>query len=215
MLLDEPELIRDIVAAVRRAVPAHLPVSAKIRLGVRDGTKAVECAQAVEDGGANELVVHARTKAQGYRPPVYWEQISDSRSAVALSLVANGDIWSVQDAWRCRQITGCDDLMVGRGMVRDPGLARSIQASSEPDGRDHPLNWAELFPLLGEFWRQVSGRVESRHRAGRLKQWLSSLRSRYPEAQAAFDELRLVQDPVRIGEWLSGGHRALAVQPMS
>lgn len=215
VLLDEPELIHDIVAAVRRAVPANLPVSAKIRLGVRDGTRAIECAQAVEDGGANELVVHARTKVQGYRPPVYWEQISDIRAAVTLSLVANGDIWSVQDARRCRQITGCDDLMVGRGMVRDPGLARSIQASALAAGTDHPVSWAELFPLIGEFWRQVSARVEARHRAGRLKQWLGSLRTRYPEAQTAFDELRLVNDPVRIGEWLSGEQLADYVHPVS
>ena len=203
VLLDEPELIHDIVAAVRRAVPAAVPVSAKIRLGVRDATRAIECAQAVDTAGANELVVHARTKAQGYRPPVDWERIADIRAAVALPVVANGDIASVHDAWRCREVTGCDDLMIGRGMVSDPGLARSIRASEKVPGVADPVSWEELLPLIAEFWRQVSGRVEQRHRAGRLKQWLSSLRARYPQAQLAFDELRLVNDPRRIDTWLA------------
>jgi len=212
VLLDEPDLIHRIVAAVRRAVPGETPVSAKIRLGVRDGARAIECAQAVDSAGASELVVHARTKVQGYRPPVDWERVSEVRAAVAMPVVANGDIWSVQDAVRCREVTGCGDLMIGRGMVRDPGLARCIQA--QPAGEGRPASWAELLPLMDEFWRQVSGRVEPRHRAGRLKQWLSSLRSRYPEAQLAFDGLRLVHDPVRIGAWLSSQlERARAAPP--
>lgn len=200
ILLDEPELIHDIVAAVRRAVPVETPVSAKIRLGVNDGSRAIECAQAVDSAGANELVVHARTKAQGYKPPVDWERVADIRASVVMPVIANGDIWSVEDAQRCREVTGCSDLMIGRGMVRDPGLARCIQAHLEGGGL--PASWAELLPLIREFWRQVSGRVEPRHRAGRLKQWLGSLRSRHPEAQAAFDELRLVHDPQRIEAWL-------------
>ncbi|HOV19223.1 MAG TPA: tRNA-dihydrouridine synthase, partial [Ottowia sp.] len=76
VLMDEPELMHAIVAAVRRAVPAHIAVSAKMRLGIDDDSRALECAQAVEAGGAGELAVHARTKAQGYRPPAYWESIA-------------------------------------------------------------------------------------------------------------------------------------------
>ena len=71
-LLDEPETIFAIVSAVRRAVPVHMPVSAKMRLGFNDDSRAEECAQAIADGGADELVVHARTKAHAYSPPAYW-----------------------------------------------------------------------------------------------------------------------------------------------
>src|ERR1700710_1212059 len=70
-LLDDPELIARIVAAVRRAVPRGMPVSAKMRLGFNDDTRALECAHAIVDAGADELVVHARPKADGYRPPAY------------------------------------------------------------------------------------------------------------------------------------------------
>lgn len=199
-LLDEPELIARIVAEVRRTVPAHVPVSAKMRLGFNDDARAEDCAQAMADSGASELVVHARTKAHGYRPPAYWERIADLRAVVKLPLVANGEIWSVADALRCREVTGCDSLMLGRGMVADPGLALAVRLALGQGGRTVP--WSELPPLLQDFWRLVSARVERRHRAGRLKQWLNYLRRRYPEAQAAYDELRTVNDTRLIEQWL-------------
>ena len=65
-LLREPETLTAVVGAVRRAVPTHVPVSAKMRLGYDDDARAVECALAIEAGGAGELVVHGRTKAQAY-----------------------------------------------------------------------------------------------------------------------------------------------------
>ena len=127
-LLDDPELLHRIAAAVRRAVPADQPVSAKMRLGTQDDGLAVACAQALAAGGVGELVVHARTKAHGYRPPAYWERIADIREAVAVPVVANGEIWSLADALRCREVSGCEALMLGRGMVADPGLALDILA---------------------------------------------------------------------------------------
>ncbi|RRD57058.1 tRNA dihydrouridine(16) synthase DusC [Comamonadaceae bacterium OH2545_COT-014] len=197
VLLDEPELLHRIVAAVRRAVPAGVPVSAKMRLGFNDDARTIECAQAIEAGGADELVVHARTKAQAYRPPAYWERVADIRARVALPVVANGDIWSAEDAARCRAVTGCHAIMIGRGMVRDPGLALAIARPGSA-----PVPWVALLPLIAHFWHGVSARVAPRHRAGRLKQWLHALRTRYPEAAEAFETLRLVHDPARIEQYL-------------
>ena len=129
-LLDDPELVAKIVAAVRRAVPAHMPVSAKMRLGFNDDSRAVECALAIAGAGADELVVHARTKADAYRPPAYWHRIADIRAAVNIPVVANGEIWNVQDAARARELSGCHMLMLGRGMVTDPGLALAIKGQT-------------------------------------------------------------------------------------
>lgn len=216
-LLDEPELMHRIVAAVRRAVPARVSVSAKMRLGYRDHGRMLDCARAIESGGASELAVHARTQAQGYRPPAHWEHIAAVRQHVRLPVIANGDIWSVPDARRCRAITGCAALMLGRGMVRRPGLALAIAqadaraggtaVSSAPvdDGVDAAVRaapWPSLLPLLADFWADVCTRVERRHRAGRLKQWLNYLRAAYPEAARAFDALREENDPDAIGDWL-------------
>ena len=201
-LLKEPETIAAIVAAVRRAVPASMPVSAKMRLGYHDDALAVECAQAIAGSGAGELVVHARTKAQAYRPPAYWERIADIRAAVAIPVVANGEIWTVDDARRCREASGCDMLMIGRGAVADPGLGRAIKASM--GGAAGPaLGWPELVPLLAEFWQLVCTRLDARSRPGRLKQWLNFLRRRFPEAEAAYQSLKTINDPALIDRWLA------------
>lgn len=198
VLLDEPELIGRIVAAVRRAVPPERPVSAKMRLGYGNDRVAEACALAIAEAGADELVIHARTKAHGYRPPAYWDRIAQVRSVLParLPVVANGEIWTVADALRCRQVTGCDSVMIGRGMVTDPGLALAIKGQGA-------VHWGQLLPLLATFWHQVSQRVERRHRAGRLKQWLNYLRKRYPEAQEAFEALRESNDPAHVASWLA------------
>jgi tRNA-dihydrouridine synthase C len=198
VLLDEPELIAEIVAAVRRAVPPEMPVSAKMRLGYNDSSRALDCALALESGGAAEVVVHARTKADGYRPPAYWERIRGIRETVKIPVIANGEIWTVADAARCREVSGCDALMLGRGMVVDPGLALAIRMH----GKAGELGWDELFPMIVAFWQMISVRVEARHRAGRLKQWLNFLRRRYPEAQEAYAAVRTINDPGKVGEFL-------------
>ena len=205
-LLDEPETIAAIVRAVRRAVPAHMPVSAKMRLGFNDDARALDCALAIAESGADELVVHARTKAQAYRPPAYWERIADIRAVLRIPVVANGEIWTVDDARRCRQASGCDMLMLGRGAVTDPGLGLAIKADMAgaalaplPVG----IGWVELLPLLAEFWHVVCSRLDARSRAGRLKQWLNFLRRRFPEAEAAYQLLKPINDPALVGEWLA------------
>ena len=204
LLLQEPETLTRIVAAVRRAVPPDMPVSAKMRLGYADDALAVECAQAIASGGADELVVHARTKAQAYRPPAYWERIADIRAAVSIPVVANGEIWGLADARRCREASGCDMLMLGRGIVTDPGLGLAIKADTQ-GGSDANggITWPELVPLLAEFWQIVCTRLDARSRAGRLKQWLNFLRRRFPEAETAYQHLRTINDPALIDAWLA------------
>ncbi len=219
-LLREPERIAAVVAAVRRAVPAHLPVSAKMRLGYDDASRALECAQAMQDGGACEVVVHARTKADGYRPPAYWEQIAPIRQALRVPVVANGEIWNVRDAQRCRAVSGCEALMLGRGSVADPGLALAIRAadaggSAAADAPAEPpqLPWQALLPQVARFWQMVCAELEPGQRAGRLKQWLNLLRRRYPQAQEAFDSVRVLTDQRAISVWLAAQLAATADGP--
>lgn len=204
-LLDEPELIARIVAQVRRAVPAHIPVSAKMRLGFNDDRRAEECALAMADNGASELVVHARTKAHGYRPPAYWERIADIRASVRVPVVANGEIWNVADALRCRELSGCDQLMLGRGMVADPGLALAVKAALSVDVNEATpeVGWPVLLPLIADFWHIVCRRLERRQQAGRLKQWLNFLRRRHPEAEVAYQAVRTLTEPALIDQWLA------------
>ena len=204
-LLDQPEMLARIVGAVRRAVPMQVPVSAKMRLGVNDASRALECAQAIAGAGAAELVVHARTKADGYRPPAYWGRIAEIRRALTIPVIANGEIWFVADARACREVTGCDALMIGRGMVCDPGLALAIKAdvACRAGGTDASvgaagLAWPALLPLIHQFWKLVAAHIEPRGRAGRLKQWLNYLRRVHPQADAAFAAVRTLNDPALV-----------------
>jgi len=203
VLLDEPELIAEIVAAVRRAVPAHLPVSAKMRLGYHCSTRTLECAHAIESGGAEELVVHARTKADGYRPPAYWDRIREIRDAVNIPVIANGEIWNEEDAQRCRDESGCNAIMLGRGIVADPGLALAIRT-----GKSDGVSWDDMLPLLERFWEIVGTHNLPKHRAGRLKQWLNFLRRTYPEAEAAYSTIRRVNEPKEVARLIFGAHRS-------
>jgi tRNA-dihydrouridine synthase C len=190
VLLDEPELVHAIVAAVRRAVPAAVPVSAKMRLGHRDEDRLLDNARAIADAGACELVVHARTKQHGYRPPAYWDRIAHVREALAgtgTRVIANGEVWTADDAQRCLAESGCDALMLGRGLVADPGLGLALRGQAAPA-------WDAVAPLLLRYAELVRPRVAPRHRGGRLKQWINQLRRRFPEAEALYQAVRTVHD---------------------
>lgn len=195
-LLGEPELLNAIVAAVRAAVPAAIPVTAKMRLGIADASPAIDCAQALAEGGAQSLTVHARTKAQGYRPPAHWEWIAHIREAVKVPVVANGEVWTVEDWRRCRATSGCEDVMLGRGAVSDPWLARRIRGTAAPAPTAD--EWHALLPHIAAFWRGVQAKVEPRHAPGRLKLWLGYLRRTWREAEALHAAVRPLRQPAEI-----------------
>jgi len=195
MLLAEPEGLFRIAEAVRRVVPAHIPFTAKMRLGVCDTAKALDCARALEAGGIVALVVHARTKADGYRPPAHWEWVARIRDVVRLPVTANGEVWTTDDHARCRAVSGSDDVMIGRGAVADPFLARRIRALANGGliSEQRADDWRELLPLLADYWQQVQVKVEARHAPGRLKLWLGALRRTFAEADALYLAVRTLR----------------------
>ena len=89
--------------------------------------------------------------------------------------------------------------MLGRGMVADPGLALALRSQDAGHPDEQVLPWPGLVPHLLEFWELVCAHLEPRQRAGRLKQWLNLLRRRYPEAQAAYDTVRVLTEQVAVG----------------
>lgn len=198
VLLQYPERIHVIVAATRRAVPAHIPVTAKMRLGLEDTSLTLDCARAIEAGGADEITVHARTRSDRYRPPARWEWLAHIRETVKLPVVANGEVWTPQDWENIRQVSGCTDVMIGRGAITRPDLMRRIKTGSEA------MPWPELLPWIVDFYGQLLARMDARHAPGRLKQWLGMMRSAYPEAEALHRTLRVERDPVAAGKLLAG-----------
>lgn len=203
VLLDEPDLLYAITAAVRQAVPPTIPFSAKMRLGVRDGSRALECAQALVAGGIDELVVHARTKLDGFRPPAYWAEIAPLAAALPIPVVVNGEVWTVADWQRCRAESTCADVMLGRGAVADPFLMRRIRAG-EGGSLDDAALWAALLPLIALFWWRVQVKLKSqlRHAPGRLKQWLHLLERTYPQAARLLADVRPLREAAAVGEAL-------------
>jgi len=196
VLLDEPEVVHAVTAAVREAVPAHVPVSVKMRLGNEDDARALDNARAVVDAGAAWLTVHGRTKRQGYKPPAFWGRIGHIREVVSIPVIANGEIWTADDAARARQESGCDDLMLGRGAVANPRLVSVLRHGGE-------TGWDAILPILQQFWVDVAGTGTDAQLAGRIKQWLSYLRRRWPQAGQLLEQLKRETRPEVIARILT------------
>ena len=197
VLLKEPELLHAILSEVRRAVPREIPVTAKMRLGFDSPDGALDCARALVDGGAQQLVVHARTKTDGYKPPAHWEWVARVQEAVAVPVYANGEVWNLDDWRRCREVSGVEDIMLGRGLVSRPDLARQIAAARAGQVVE-PMSWEEFMPLLQDFWLQARGKIAPRYAPGRLKQWLAMLTRSYPQAVTLFAATRRETDCARL-----------------
>jgi tRNA-dihydrouridine synthase C len=197
ILLKEPELLQRIVQEVRRSVPAHIAVTAKMRLGFDHKDWAIDCARALVAGGAAQIVVHARTKVEGYRPPAHWEWVAKVQEAVPVPVYANGEIWTLRDWQRCREVSGVEHVMLGRGLVARPDLARQIAAVRTGKEID-VMTWQALQPCLMEFWRQARSKLSPRYAPGRLKQWLAMLTRSYRQAHELFILLRRETDCQRI-----------------
>ncbi|MDB5799833.1 MAG: dihydrouridine synthase family protein [Rhodocyclales bacterium] len=195
VLLDEPELLCDIATQVSRAIAGRVPFTAKMRLGVQDKSRALEAAQALADGGAQMIVVHARTKEEGYRPPAHWPWIARIAEAVKIPVVANGEVWTVEDYLRCRAESGLRDVMLGRGAVADPFLAGRIRGHLRGEELSSMAeDWHALRPFIHDFWQRVQKKVEPRHAPGRLKQWLNLLRRNYVQAELLYQAIRPLRE---------------------
>lgn len=189
-LLREPARVRAAVAAVHEAVGGEIPVTAKIRLGFADRRLALACALAAEAGGASQLVVHGRTRNEGYRPPAHWEWIGRIRGRLAIPVVANGDIWTLEDYWKARTLSGCSDVMLGRGALVDPWLAGRIRHWQLTGERLPETPWAAKAELLSAFAALQLAALPERIVASLVKQWLGQMRQRDAEAARRFGALK-------------------------
>lgn len=123
-LLKDVDKIYDIVKAVVDAVP--IPVSVKIRSGWDSNhINAVEVAKTVESAGASCICVHPRTRSQGYSGKADWSIIKEVKDAVSIPVIGNGDIRRPEDAKRMLLETGCDAVMIGRGVLGNPWLIKN------------------------------------------------------------------------------------------
>lgn len=201
VLLKEPQRIGDIVKAVRDAVDPAIPVTAKIRLGFSHHDFLAEVAGNIEEAGASELCVHARTKEDGYKPPAYWSAVKAVSRASNMPVIINGEIWSVKDALCAREESGCTDIMLGRSALTRPDLAAAIKANQDGQAFDY-LEWPMVLEMLIHYLER-SENNHPRFVGNRSKQWLVFLQKVYPEAAGLFQQIKRLKETKDVFKSLS------------
>ncbi|MBC7369969.1 MAG: tRNA-dihydrouridine synthase family protein [Bdellovibrionaceae bacterium] len=200
-LLKSCDRIYSIVKTVRDAVPVGTPVTAKIRLGFEDRSACLDNAKAIEEAGATWLTVHCRSKIDGYKPPAYWDWIPRIREVSKIPIIANGDIWNVEDYHRCQSVTGCDQFMIGRGAMSNPYLFRQIRESGSDFEHDvrtikSAHDWQNTKTLLPGFFEASTAHINEHFAVSRTKQWLRALSLKSPEAKLVFDQIKTLRKPI-------------------
>ena len=134
-VLKDVELLGAICREVVRR--SQVPVSAKIRAGWDrpTGEKVRELARTIEDAGVSMIAIHARTRAQGFSGEANWDLIAETRRAVSVPVIGNGDVRSAEDVVRMEAHTGCDAVMIGRAAIGNPWIFDEVK--TRLDGRDY------------------------------------------------------------------------------
>ena len=135
-LLKNPDKIYEIVKAVVASV--NIPVTVKIRSGWDNNSiNAVEVAKQIERAGASAITIHARTRAQGYSGKSDWNIIKSVKESINIPVIGNGDVTSCYLAKKMLDETGCDAVMIGRGVLGNPWLIKEcvdyLDKGIEPD----------------------------------------------------------------------------------
>lgn len=124
-LLKNPDKVYEIVKSVVEAV--SIPVTVKIRSGWdKNSINAIEIAKVCERAGASAICVHPRTRSQRYEGLSDWNIIKEVKESISIPVIGNGDIRNVDDAKRMIELTNCDAVMIGRGLLGNPWLIRDI-----------------------------------------------------------------------------------------
>ena len=163
-LLKDIRLLHQVAAAVVRGAERGArecglpvkPVTAKIRTGWdADSIVTPQAAIALEEAGVAAVTVHARTREQFYAGKANWEEIARAKSAVSIPVIGNGDVFAAEDGLRMLTETGCDFVMVGRGMLGNPWIFRELEAAwrglpipPRPDGNEKRETVLRHFEML-------------------------------------------------------------------
>jgi tRNA-dihydrouridine synthase C len=171
-ILKSPHRIEEILTSVRHALPLKIPVSVKLRLGWENPEDIFENVERAQKSEVSWITIHARTKTQGYTPPAFWNYIGDVKKHSSIPIIANGEIWTLEDLKRCQEITRCHHFMIGRGALANPeiSLAMSKELGIKAPTKD-PFTWNKSFKRFEELSMQHS--KNEKYVLTRLKQWLN------------------------------------------
>lgn len=191
-LLREPKRVGDIVSAVRDAVDPATPISAKIRLGFSNHDLLDDIVSNIIDAGASELCIHARTREDRYKPPAYWSAVKKVSQHSPIPITINGEIWSVDDANTAMSESGCSNIMLGRGALACPDLAKQIRTQQRQE-HYRAMTWPQALEIVFKYLRNS----ENKHPlfvSNRAKQWLVFLQMHYKESANLFHQIKRLKE---------------------
>ncbi len=146
-LLKNPEKIFEIVKAVKESVPC--PVTVKIRSGWDENSiNCVQVAKICEKAGADAITLHARTRSQGYSGHSDWSLIKKVKESVSIPVIGNGDVITCYDAKKMLLETGCDLVMIGRGLLGNPWLVKECNEYLEKGILPKTISYEEKINMM-------------------------------------------------------------------
>jgi tRNA-dihydrouridine synthase B len=159
-LLKNLDRAQKIISSVR--ISCQVPITVKIRTGWSgDHTVACDAARLIEDCGADAVILHARTAAQGYSGYADWDMIARVKESVKIPVIGNGDINEAKDIFKMMEQTGCDGVMIGRASSRNPWIFRQAIEFERGNTLYEP-DISERRRLIMEHYNHLTGAVGDR-----------------------------------------------------
>ncbi len=207
-LLQFPDQIGSITKYLRTHIPKSIKISAKIRLGFTDTLLLKDVIQAIDESQLSWLTVHCRTKKNGYAPPAHWEYLPKIREWTQTPLVANGDIFSIENLIECHAKTSCQNFMIGRGAIYNPMLFSEIHhflkersLGSHCSDKDllhfkKELSSQRLLEILTSYFELSAQEVNEYYATAKAKGWLKSIASKNTQFKLFFDKMKVLKHPL-------------------
>jgi tRNA-dihydrouridine synthase B len=208
-LMREPELAFKLISALVKRLEADgtpTPVTVKFRLGWdSEHMNYTEFGKMCQDAGAAMVTLHARTRAQGYKPGCKWEAFGELKQALNIPVIANGDINTMEDALHVMTTYGVDGVMIGRGALGQPWLIGEIdkalktgQPPTEPSISQRMACAFEHARLLVDYRGEVTGvREMRRHLTDYVKNFPGASQYRHRlTAVNTLEDVRAILDEI-------------------